>query len=222
MEKQNILITGASRGIGKAIADELTSVGFNCITPSSKELNLNDKNSVVRYIAKNSDLDIYGLVNCAGINILASLDEIDDEKFDDMINVNLRSVISLAKFASVSMRRNEGGKIVNISSIWGVRSKARRTLYSITKFGINGITKALARELGEFNILVNSVAPGYVDTDLTRQNVPLAEQVKIKQEIPLGRFAQTSEIAKLVAFLIGKENSYISGQVIVIDGGFLA
>ena len=222
MEKQNILITGASRGIGKAIADELTSVGFNCITPNSKELNLNNKNSVARYIAKNSDLDIYGLVNCAGINILASLDEIDDEKFDDMINVNLRSVISLAKFASVSMRRNEGGKIVNISSIWGVRSKARRTLYSITKFGINGITKALARELGEFNILVNSVAPGYVDTDLTRQNVPLAEQVKIKQEIPLGRFAQTSEIAKLVAFLIGKENSYISGQVIVIDGGFLA
>ena len=166
MKKQNILITGASRGIGKAIADELTSVGFNCITPNSKELNLNDKNSVARYIAKNSDLDIYGLVNCAGINILASLDEIDDEKFDDMINVNLRSVISLAKFVSVSMRRNEGGKIVNISSIWGVRSKARRTLYSITKFGINGITKALARELGEFNILVKKIQKQYPEAKI--------------------------------------------------------
>ena len=120
------------------------------------------------------------------------------------------------------MKRIKFGRIVNVSSIWGIRSKEKRTLYSAAKFGVNGITKALARELGPYNILVNSICPGYVDTSLTQKNISYEEQIKIKAEIPLRRFADPNEIAESIAFLIDKRNTYITGHTLIIDGGFLA
>lgn len=221
MQSKKILITGASRGIGEAISFELSQKGFDCITPSSQELDLNSCESIEQYF-ETFDQDIYGLVNNAGINILSDIASLNDEKFDTMININLKAPLKLIQEVSKRMIANQSGKIVNLSSIWGVRSKEYRTLYSITKFGINGMTKALARELGSYNILVNSVAPGYVNTELTKKNVPVDEQLKIQKDIPLGRFAEPSEIAKVVSFLMSEENTYITGQTIIIDGGFLA
>lgn len=221
MKPKNILITGASRGIGEAISFELSQKGFHCITPSSQELNLNCCESIEQYF-ETFDQDIYGLVNNAGINILSDITSLDDEKFDNMMNINLKAPLKLIQHVSKKMIANRSGKIVNLSSIWGVRSKEYRTLYSITKFGINGMTKALARELGAYNILVNSIAPGYVNTELTKKNVPIDEQIKIQMDIPLGRFAEPSEIAKVVSFLMSEENTYITGQTIIVDGGFLA
>ncbi len=218
---KKILITGGSKGIGQAIKIELEAKGFECIAPSSTELDLSDLHSIESYLSALND-DIYGLVNNAGINILADIVSIDIANFETMMRVNVEAPLKLIQHVIHGMKRNNRGRIVNISSIWGVRSKERRTLYSITKFGINGMTKALARELGEFNILVNSVAPGYVNTELTQKNVPTLEQEKIKKEIPLGRFAEPSEIAKVVAFLISDDNAYITGQTIITDGGFLA
>ena len=219
--KKNILITGASRGIGKEIKKELENNGLNCISPSREELDINDSKSIENFFF-NLDLDIDGLVNNAGINILGDIDSLTELDMNNMVNTNLIAPLKLIQYVSKNMKLKKYGKIVNISSIWGVRSKEFRTLYSLTKFGINGITKSLARELGEYNILVNSVAPGYVNTEMTQKNVPIEEQNKIKETIPLRRFAEPEEIAKLVSFLISENNSYITGQTIIIDGGFLA
>jgi len=114
------------------------------------------------------------------------------------------------------------GRIVNISSIWGITSKEKRTIYSATKFGINGVTKALAKELGKYNILVNSICPGYVNTEMTKKNVTEMDKKEILKNIPLDRFAEPDEIGCLIKFLISDENTYITGQCIVIDGGLTA
>jgi len=219
--KKNILITGASRGIGKEIKKELQNNGFNCIIPTREKLDINNSKSIEDFFF-NLKVEIDGLVNNAGINILGNLDSISDTDINSMVNTNLIAPLKLIQYVSKNMKLKRYGKIVNISSIWGVRSKEFRTLYSMTKFGINGITKSLARELGEYNILINSVAPGYVNTEMTQKNVSLEEQNKIKEMIPLKRFAEPQEIAKLVAFLVSENNSYITGEIITIDGGFLA
>lgn len=217
----NILITGASRGIGKAIKKLLEENGYNCITPTRDELDISNIQSITNY-CQSLEIDVNGLVNCAGINILRDIDSIDSEDTYNMLNSNLVAPLFLIKEIVKRMKKNRYGKIINVSSIWGIRSKEYRTLYSMTKFGINGLTKSLARELGEYNILINSIAPGYINTEMTKKNVPLNEQDKIKKTIPLGRFAEPSEIAELVLFLISQKNSYITGEVITIDGGFLA
>lgn len=217
----NILITGTSRGIGKSIKKVLLKNNYNCITPSRDELDISSIESITQY-CENLNVEINGLINCAGINILKDIDTIGSDDIYTMINSNLIAPLFLIQKVSKDMKKNKYGKIINISSIWGIRSKEYRTLYSMTKFALNGITKSLSRELGEYNILVNSIAPGYVNTEMTQQNVPLDEQEKIKKTIPLGRFAEPDEIAQLVLFLVSKNNSYINGEVITIDGGFLA
>jgi len=219
--KKNILITGTSQGIGQAIKKELENNEFNCLTPTREELDISDPKSIEDFFS-NLKVEIDGLVNNAGINILGNLDSVSNTDINSMVNTNLIAPLKLIQFVSKNMKLKRYGKIVNISSIWGVRSKEFRTLYSMTKFGINGITKSLAKELGEYNILINSIAPGYVNTEMTQKNVSLEEQNKIKEVIPLKRFAEPEEIAKLVAFLVSENNSYITGEIITIDGGFLA
>ena len=221
MKIKNILITGASKGIGKAIKDELLLHGYQCIAPTREELDISNPESIESFFQHNT-IQIDGLVNNAGINILGDIDTISLENMEQMMSTNILAPLHLIKQVSKHMKSQKYGKIINISSIWGVRSKEYRTLYSATKFALNGITKSLARELGPYNILVNAVAPGYVNTEMTQVNVPKEEQDKIKETIPLGRFAQPDEIAKLVVFLISDNNSYITGQTIIADGGFLA
>lgn len=221
MSKQTVLITGASKGIGKAIADLLNeSNTYDVLTPSHHDLDLSNRELIRIYCQKHPNIDI--LINNAGINILGAVDSISDDDMDAMLGTNLIGPIALIREIVPAMKNAGQGKIINISSIWGVRSKENRTLYSATKFALNGVTKALARELGTYNILVNSICPGYVNTELTQKNVPQEEQIKIKATIPLGRFAEPDEIAQTVAFLISKNNTYITGQTIIIDGGFLA
>ena len=219
--KKNILITGGSRGIGKAIRDALESEGINCICPSRNELDISNSRSIESFFSS-LEVDIHGLVNNAGINILNPIEAINEKDTEEMIRVNLIAPLKLIQYAVKGMKNKKSGKIVNISSIWGVRSKEHRSLYSLTKFGLNGVTRSLARELGPDNILINSVAPGYVNTEMTSQNVPEILKKEIVKDIPLGRFAGPDEIAKLVLFLLSDQNTYITGQTMVIDGGFLA
>lgn len=219
---RNVLLTGASRGIGEAIKKYLiTSGGYNIISPIRHELDLCNDLSIKKYIDNlKTNIDI--LINNAGINNIEYIEKVNDLTIQEMITINLISPIKLIKSLIPYMKKNKFGRIINISSIWGIRSKEKRGLYSATKFGINGITKALARELGTYNILVNSVCPGYVNTDLTKKNIPQAEQEKILKDIPLGRFAEPVEVAKLIEFLISENNTYITGQSLIIDGGFLS
>lgn len=216
-----VLITGANRGIGKAIKLllEKNSI-YTILTPNRSELDLASMESVDAYFAKNTEIDI--VINNAGINLIRAIEEINEDNMQIMQQINLYAPLKIIQSVIPHMKNKNYGKIVNVSSIWGIRSKEKRTLYSMTKFGINGITKSLARELGEYNILVNSICPGYVNTEMTQQNITIDEQEQIKTTIPLARFAEPEEIAKLVQFLISDDNSYITGQTIVIDGGFLA
>lgn len=218
---RNVLITGASRGLGKEILTELEKNGFNCIAPSREELDISDTRSIDTFFQK-LNIPIEILINNAGINILGDIDSIHSDDINNMVNINLLAPLKLIQYVSKDMKLNRYGHIINISSIWGVRSKEYRTLYSLTKFGINGLTKSLARELGEYGILVNSVAPGYINTEMTEKNISKDEQNKIKDTIPLKRFAEPIEIAKIIAFLVSDDNSYITGQTIIADGGFLA
>lgn len=218
-KKKTVLLTGGNRGIGKAILDEIKD-DFNVLTPSREELDLSDFNSIDNYLKIVPSIDI--LINNAGINIIKNIESILDEDIQQVNMVNLVAPLKLIQNCVKTMKIKQQGKIVNISSIWGIRSKEKRTLYSATKFGIIGQTKALARELGEFNILINAICPGFTATDLTMQSLSTKELIQIEQDIPLKRLATPMEIAKSVKFLISDDNSYITGQTLIVDGGFTA
>lgn len=216
MTEKKALVTGGSRGIGKAIADLLKKDGYAVLTPTRDELDLADNSSIVKYILSlHGRIDV--LVNNAGINPIENISEIEDKNIDETIKINLMAPIRLIRGIVPLM---EKGRIVNISSIWSKVSKPGRGIYAATKAGLNALTRTLAVELGEKGILVNSVSPGYVETSLTRQNNTEAQITAIKKMIPLGRLAKTDEIAQLVFFLCSDKNTYITGQNIVIDGGY--
>ena len=219
-EAGTALITGASRGIGAAIAARLQGEGIRVLSPLSNDLDLSSSVSIDRYLSTlTQPIDI--LINNAGINRLGSIDEISSTDFEDVIQINLFGHFRLTQGLVKGMKARRYGRIVNISSIWSLVSRERRMAYSATKAAINGLTRAQALELAPYNILVNALAPGYVNTDLTKKNNTSVELEAIATQIPLGRLAEPSEIAECVAFLCSPKNSYITGQVIAIDGGYL-
>lgn len=219
MKKRTALITGASRGIGLAIADLFKQRGYDALTPMRDELNLLSNDSVNNYLSNlKQPVDI--LVNNAGINPLAGTSDILDLDMEETLQVNLISPIRLIKGLVPSMVNQNYGRIVNISSIWSKISKPERVIYSATKAGLNGATRAMAVELAQYNVLVNAVAPGFVNTELTRKNNTEDEIKTISDTIPARRLAEPSEIAELVEFLCSEKNTYIMGQTIFIDGGF--
>lgn len=212
------LITGASRGIGKAIKNLFEERGIMVYAPTRAEMNLSSNDSIRQYVEKISDVDI--LVNCAGINDLASIDEMSEEKLQEMIQVNLISQTMLIKYVSEKMKKNRYGRIVNFASIWCDFSKERRIMYSIAKAGVKGLTTAAAVELSKYNVLVNAVAPGFVNTEMTSQNNTPEQIEALAQALPIKRMAEPVEIAEFVYFLASEKNSFITGQTIFADGGF--
>jgi 3-oxoacyl-[acyl-carrier protein] reductase len=221
MKEKHVLVTGATGGIGGAIVTRLAEErGYRVHTPTRAELDLASETSITNYFRGFSDFDI--VINNAGVNMPKCIDEIDHDQIDSSLKINLVAPLLIIRESVPHMKRQGFGRIINVSSIWGIRSKEKRTLYSATKFGLNGITKSIARELGPYNILVNSICPGYVNTALTRKNLTPEEQENIKREIPLRRFAEPEEIAESIAFLVSEGNSYMTGQTLIVDGGFLA
>jgi len=219
-EARTALITGASRGIGAAIATRLQREGLRVLSPSSKVLDLGSTASIDTYLSQLTDpIDI--LVNNAGINRLGSIDEISGKDFEEVIQINLLGHFRLTQGLVKGMKARRYGRIINISSIWSLVSRERRMTYSAAKAGLNALTRALALELASYHILVNAVAPGYINTELTKKNNTPEALERIAEEIPLGRLGEPSEIAECVAFLCSPKNSYMTGQVIVLDGGYL-
>jgi 3-oxoacyl-[acyl-carrier protein] reductase len=218
MSDKVALITGGSRGIGKAIAAALSEQGCKVVTPSREELNLSDTQSVHSFFAQAPAFDI--LVNNAGINVLAGLDQLDPAVWQDMIQVNLTSPMLLMKLASENMKAKKWGRILNVSSMFSLITKERRAAYSATKSALNGLTRTAAVELGAHNVLVNAICPGYVMTQLTQQNNSPEDIARIEQTIPMRRMAAPAEIAEIASFLCSERNTYLTGQTIVVDGGF--
>jgi NAD(P)-dependent dehydrogenase (short-subunit alcohol dehydrogenase family) len=220
MKGRVALVTGASRGIGLAIARLFQEAGASVLTPTRAEMDMSDIASIERYIGSvNGSIDV--LVNNAGINILAGLDEIERDGLNEMLQINLVAPIMLTKLVAEKMKANRYGRIVNISSIWSVVAKERRLAYAASKSAMSGVTRTLALELGQYGVLVNAIAPGYVNTELTSQNNSPEQIKQISSSIPLQRLAEPEEIAEAVAFLCSRKNSYMTGQVLVVDGGYV-
>jgi len=237
---KTVIVTGGTRGIGAAIVElfqqcnaQIIATGTNTselesLNQESKgkkmdyiHLDFTSNESVQRFLGfidKQDRVDV--LINNAGVNKIETVDKIKQDDWDWINHVNLRGPFQLTKAVSGLMKKQGQGKIVNIASIFGVVSKSKRAAYSTTKWGLVGLTKATALDLASHNILVNAISPGFVDTELTRQILGEKEIDKLLDAIPQKRLAITKEIAKTVIFLASDHNTYITGQNIIVDGGF--
>lgn len=214
------MITGGSRGIGKAITEKFSRCGYKVFAPTRKELDLNDDDSVTSFIERYKDTFFDVLINNAGCNDINLIEDVTDKNINEMMTVNLVSPTKLIRGLVGQMKKSNYGRIVNIGSIWCVVSKEGRAIYSATKHAIHGVTTTTAIELAPYNILVNTVCPGYTLTELTKKNNTDDSIAKICKSIPLGRMAEPIEIAETVYFLGSDSNTYLTGQKIVVDGGF--
>jgi len=226
------LVTGGTRGIGFAIAKRLLVDGVQVVVTGTsanadfpkggeyRQVNFLDDESMNNFISFIQDRKFDIVVNNAGINKIGPFADIKINDFDDILKVNLRSAFLICQAAIPSMQVKEWGRIINITSIFGNVTKEFRAPYSASKFGLDGMTAALAAELSEYNILANSIGPGFIDTELTRNVLGIENMEKIKNKIPIKRLGKVDEIAEFVSWLVSKKNTYITGQNIMIDGGF--
>jgi NAD(P)-dependent dehydrogenase (short-subunit alcohol dehydrogenase family) len=216
-----ILVTGSTRGIGKQIADDFESLGGNVMrfgTDDVDFLNFDSTNSFINSLSNLDTIDI--CVNNAGINRINYLEDISIEDYDEILRVNLYAPFLVSQAVSKVMKKNKYGRIINVSSIWGTKTKEQRTSYTTSKAGLIGMTKTMSVELAKYNILVNSVSPGFTSTELTKSILSEGDIKQLSEQVPLGRFASVDEISKVVLFLCSDLNTYINGQDIKIDGGF--
>ncbi|MVO99092.1 elongation factor P 5-aminopentanone reductase [Paenibacillus lutrae] len=242
--RQTVLVTGGSRGIGAAIAQRFATLGLNvvihylhshesanevarrCMNHGAKVMTVSaDLKSREQIEAMRDKLEARGfmpdvLVNNAGISHYGLLSDVTDEDWEEVMAVNLKGTFLCSQVFMERMVRQKYGRIINVSSIWGISGASCEVLYSTAKGGVNSFTKALAKELAPSGITVNAVAPGAVDTDMM-SGFDAADKEAIASEIPAGRFAVPDEIASLVYFLALPESGYINGQIISPNGGWL-
>jgi NAD(P)-dependent dehydrogenase (short-subunit alcohol dehydrogenase family) len=217
---RTVFLTGGARGIGAAIRQELVTAGYTVISPSREELDLALKDSVEAYLRKHADLAVDVLINNAGMNVPEKISKISWDTWGKTLQTNLASAVRLIQFLAPGMSSRGYGRILNTSSILGIVTKEGRAAYSMTKAALNALTRSAALEFGAGGVLVNSLAPGYVDTELTRKNNSPEALTSIIRSIPLGRMADPKELAKVAGFLVSDQNTYLTGQTIVVDGGF--
>ncbi len=238
MTKQVALVTGASRGIGRAIAERLADDGFFVVGTATSDSGADSISAYLGDNGKGMKLDVanpesvaevvktitdtYGtptvLVNNAGITRDNLLIRMKDEEWDDIINTNLTSVFRMSKALLRGMMKARTGRIINISSVVGATGNAGQANYAAAKAGMIGFTKSMAKEVGSRNITVNTVAPGFIDTDMTKE---LSDDIKntLLASIPLARLGQAQEIAHAVSFLASEGAAYITGETLHVNGG---
>jgi 3-oxoacyl-[acyl-carrier protein] reductase len=229
------IITGATQGIGYSIASMLIRENCHVIytgrskTPESileggiySQLDLTDQNSCENFIenviSKLSSIDI--LINNAGIQIPASIEAVNFSDWNDIISVNLTGPLKLIQAVVPIMKKKKYGKILNVSSIAGIISKPGQSTYSASKSGLLGLTRSIALDLANYNILVNAICPGTTQTSMVETLLSTEQKDSIIKNLPIGRLAKTNEIAVFVLFLVSELNSYMTGQTVVVDGGY--
>lgn len=230
---RKVFVTGASRGIGRAIAAMFRSEGATVVgtrtTPGGEGGDACDEWFVADFsdsgqikacadFVRQAEPDV--LVNNAGINKIAPFAEIAADDFRLIQQVNVFAPFLLCQAAVPAMERRRWGRIVNVSSIWGKISRSQRASYSASKFALDGMTVAIAAEYSAAGVLANCVAPGFIDTDLTRRVLGEAGMQALIPSIPASRLGRMDEIARAVLWLASEENTYLTGQNIAVDGGF--
>lgn len=241
--KKTVLITGASRGIGAAIAEHFAKEGFSLVINSSKskealfslktELEKKYHVSIFASVGDIGDYDYVSrlfneihknfngidiLINNAGISHIGLLSDMTPDEWNNIMNTNLTSAFYTSKLAIPYMLSKRAGKIINISSVWGSVGASCEVAYSASKGGLNAFTKALAKELAPSNIQVNAIACGCIDTAMNQCFSP-EERTALEEEIPAGRFGTAKEVAELV-FSLSSNHNYLTGQIITLDGGW--
>ena len=240
-DAQTALVTGASRGIGRAIASALAAAGFRVIGTATTEggaaaitgaLGAHGGKGIVLNVTDGPALDtaietivkefggLHVLVNNAGITRDTLSMRMKDEDWDAVIETNLKAVFRACRAATRPMMRQRYGRIINITSVVGVSGNAGQANYAAAKAGVAGLTRSLARELGARNITVNSVAPGFIATDMT-EGLPAAAKAALLASIPLGRLGSADEVAHAVAFLASAQAGYITGTELHVNGGMV-
>lgn len=218
--KRTALVTGGSRGIGQAVVEQFREGGIHVIAPTRQELDLASHKSVSDYLRENHKLKIDILINNAAENVVNRIPDISLEEWQRILTVNLTSAFLLIQALATRMMKRKWGRIVNVSSCYSFLSREGRAAYSASKGGLASLTRTAALEYGSHNILVNSVCPGFVLTDLTRRNNTQAQMEALAEQTALKRLAEPPEIAEVIHFLCSERNTYITGQTIIIDGGF--
>lgn len=240
---KTVVVTGASKGIGRAVAKEFANNGYNVVICYNKSVSdaqqlLNEVSQTTRAIAVKVDVsneddvknmveitkktfgNIDVLVNCAGVSDTRLLIDSTKDDYDFVFDTNMRGTYNTCKLVGREMLSNQSGKIINISSIWGLRGGSCESVYSASKGAIIAFTKALAKELGPNGINVNAVAPGFIQTDMTK-NVTEEIRQEIMDNSALGRLGTPEDVAGVVSFLASEKSNFITGQVISVDGGWL-
>ena len=237
---EKVLITGASRGIGRSIATAFAKEGYDLILTCRENISLlnefsaelestykvkvsaaavdvSDYDAVKGLSEMCGDIDI--LINNAGIAWMGLLTDMEKEDWDRVIGTNLGGVFNTCKLFVPGMVRKKKGSVINISSVWGNVGASCEVAYSASKGGVNSFTKALAKELAPSGVRVNAIACGVIDTDMNRDHLSDEELKDLEDEIPMGRMGDTSEVAEMV-LSVAKGPEYLTGQIITIDGGW--
>lgn len=215
------LVTGATRGIGKCISDDFKSLGADVISFPSSAYDLTSEKELRDFIEHIKTLRVDICINNAGINKIDYVEDVREEDYDKIMHINAKAPFMISKAVSKAMKATGYGKIVNIASIFGHCTKEKRSCYTASKFALVGMTKTLAVEMAPYNVLVNSVSPGFTATELTTRILGTKGIVEMCKQVPMKRMATPNEISKVVLFLSSEYNTYLTGQNIIVDGGFV-
>ena len=238
---QYVLITGSSRGIGKETAKLFLHRGATVILTGTAKNPSSDLiaelsalgtvlyetadfiteggiNEFISRLDNHKKIDV--CVNNAGINLLDEVENISDDDYQKVLSVNLNAPVKISRYFAKRMKEQEYGRIVNVASIWSVITRPSRGVYSITKNAIIGLTQTMGIELASSGVIVNAISPGFTLTELTKNTNTYEQLDKISKNIPINRLADPIEIGYTILFLCSKENSYMTGQNIIVDGGF--